>query len=223
MRLAIVPGQPSSRRHRCVVQRGGPLVGRALLEPLPIGLECRAGLHATELQPPADLETDIDVGRAEAVAGHIGSTAHRRVERLHHILEAAITRHLAAFGWREQAERSRRDGCLDRAGREEQPAMIICARGCAGRRFQSRFGKGVGQIGADRRAFGDHDVAVPQRRHLSHRVGCQIIGALHRLEVEIFDAIGLAQFLHHPACDAPTRHRVRIQDQFGTHVRCSRK
>jgi hypothetical protein len=117
-----------------------------------------------------------------------------------------------AFGWFDPKRLIGRRR-LDRAGAEDQPAVIggpLARRGC-----EIGFRERVREIGADRGALGDDRVAVLQRGNFAHRIDRAIVRPLHRrTEFDDLGPIGLPDLFQHPERDATSRHWMRIQDQF---------
>ena len=101
-------------------------------------------------------------------------------ERGERPLLAAVADHPGPLRRHDDVERLVGVGRFDRTRGEEQPAIVGPAQARARRRREAGLGKDVGEIGADRRRFGDDRLAVSQRRHLAHRVDRQILGRLHR-------------------------------------------
>src|SRR3546814_20254643 len=96
---------------------------------------CSSVLPLAELDPPADLRADIDIGGGKAVPGDIIVPRHRLFEHIDREIVAAVAEHPALLGGRLGMTCLVGHRLFDRPGGEEQPAIII------GRSEERRVGK----------------------------------------------------------------------------------
>src|SRR5262245_1988451 len=203
-------------RHQLLVLRICPLDRGALVDPADIGDEFRPFRQELEHQAPAQRRADHDIGGGELLAHEIAPRRHALGGHVHRGLEIAVAQsspprlllaRIGAIG----------HGRLDAARAEEQPLEIDAAARIANRHTQARLGKGIGEIGADRSVFGDHHIAMAQRRDLAHRVDGEMIGrtVLALGEVHQMDVVRLAYLLEHPACDHRARGYGVIERELG--------
>ena len=80
-------------------------------------------------------------------------------------------------------------------GREEHPPQIGPAARVSASRREIGLGTGVGQVGAGRCAFRDHDVAMDQGRAFRHRADGHVVRPLHGA-------------CRHPGCPSGTGRRL---------------
>ncbi len=154
---------------------------------------------------------DIDVRCRKTLSRHMAAAGQRGLQGIDHRLQRAVARHPLMLRLGFEAEHAVGGGRFQRAGGEEQPPVVGAPLG--GRRRQTRIGKGIGQVGADGRAFGHHHVAVTDGRHLAHGIDGAIGVRLHRFTVlDHLYAIRLAHFLEHPADHASPRHGVGVEN-----------
>jgi hypothetical protein len=165
-----------------------------------------------EHRRPTQVRADHDVGRGKFVAHQERSGRHGARDHVHGGVEIAIAECLAPRlpGARKGAVH---DGAFEHARTEEQPFEIGATSRIADRNIEGGLGEGIGEIAADRRDLGNDRLAMPERRHLAHRIDREIgrlaIGA--SLHAEQMDVIRLADFLEHPQRDGGARRRDVIK------------
>src|SRR5580700_5527377 len=152
-------------RYLRVVKLLGANTSRTAAEPLPILLEGWTLFDHSEHHAKAELRADIEISGGKTVAGQIMSLRHGVFERFQNQREIAIAHHPLALERHDDAERLVARRGLERAGGEEQPAVIRRAQSMSGRRRQAHLWKRIGQVGADGRSLGDDGVAVAQCRY----------------------------------------------------------
>src|SRR5262249_7339162 len=136
--------------------------------------------------------------------------------RAHHIAEGPATGHSLLLRRYLEAESAKSDRGFKRTGGKEHPAIIPAALIWSGRKTFLR--ESLGQIGADRGTFGDHDIAMTDRRDLAHPVDGEVARLLHgRAKIEIFGLVRDADLLQHPARNPATRHRIGVECDLFVH------
>ncbi len=199
-----------------LILRGRPLRRRPFLAALRILDELRPLRQALEHHAPAQQRADHHVGRRELRAQDPRPRPHRIRQHVERGVVVAIAERLArrVVLAREHAVHHRRLGA---ARREEQPFQIRPAPRIAHRQVELGRRERVGEIGADRRHLGDDGVAMPQRRHLPHRIDREIIGlaVVAVLQSQEMDVIGLADLLEHPERDRGTGGRGVVEREVG--------
>src|SRR5579872_5145265 len=173
-------------------------------------------LDHAELQAEAELGAEIDVGGGERGTGDVGAFGDGGFKGVQNEGQVAVAGHAFFLTRNGDAEGLVGPGGLERARGEEEPAVVGAS---IGRGWSEAGGReGIGQVGADGGALGDHGVAVADGGHFAHRIDGQVRGRLHGGGVvEDLRAVGLADFLQHPADDAASGLGVGIEDQFFSH------
>src|SRR6201999_521722 len=143
------------RCHQCVVELFRTHTCSPRADALPILLESRPFFHCAEHQAETDRRTDIDIGGAESVAKQIFLLGYGPFERIHRLLECAVTHHTFASRRNYEIERLIAYRGFDWTRGEEHPAVIWCALTVTRRRCELGRREGVGEISTDRRGLGD--------------------------------------------------------------------
>src|SRR6185437_14701557 len=196
-----------------IVDLARALVGLARGQPVAVAKKAVALGEHSELHREHDLRTDIDVGGGEAVAADVIAKAQELVDNGDRALIAAVAEHPLLILGRIPAHDVVGPGLLPRPGGVEEPAVIVGLLVLAWP--ESGLREDVGEIGADRRAFGDDMALMPDRRHFPERVDGEILGALHPVVSDDFGVVRLSDLLEHPADDPPARLGIGVEDELG--------
>src|SRR5205814_5539326 len=140
---------------------------------------------------------DIDIGRCESIAADIVTQRQELVDRRDGLVEIAVAEHALALLRDLPAHRLAGNRRFERPGGIEQPAIIIGLLVSAWAKPGLR--KHVGEISADRGAFGDDMPAVLDRRDFAERVDREIALALHLIVANDYGLVRLTHCFDHPA------------------------
>ena len=194
----------------------GALQRRPLRQPPDIGGEFRPLRNDLEHHAPAQRRSHHHVGGGELLAHEIRALLHRFRHHVHDGVVVAVAERALPRAFLARKCAVKHCG-FEATWPEEQPFEIDAAARIADRNVQACLGELVRQIGADRRRLGDGDVAVLERRNLTHRIDREIVGlallAFH--QAQEMEVVGFADLLQHPAGNRRARRCGMIKCQLG--------